>query len=136
MSKSLNNSINLSDSEDTVSMMVKNMFTDPKRIHPNDLGTVEGNPVFIYHDAFNPNKQEVEDLKARYQKGQVGVVEVKEKLNLALQEFLVPIRERRAMHEKDDLKAILDDGTMYARTLAKETLARAKSAMHLNYPSI
>jgi len=136
MSKSLNNSINLSDSEDTVSMMVKNMFTDPKRIHPNDPGTVEGNPVFIYHDAFNPNKKEVEDLKDRYQKGEVGDVEVKEKLNIALQEFLRPIRERRAMHEKDDLKGLLDEGTLYARTLAKETLVRAKSAMHLNYPSI
>ncbi len=70
------------------------MYTDPTRIHPTDPGHVEGNPVFIYHDTFNKNKNEVEELKARYKKGKVGDVEVKEKLSKALNEFLDPIRKR------------------------------------------
>jgi tryptophanyl-tRNA synthetase len=136
MSKSLNNAIFLKDDEENVSKMIKNMYTDPNRIHPNDPGTVEGNPVFIYHDIFNTNKAEVEDLKERYRKGTVGDVEVKEKLNIAIQAFLQPIREKRKQHEKDDVKAILDEGTLFARTIAKETLARVRESMHLNYPTL
>src|SRR3989440_8011983 len=96
MSKSLGNTIFLSDDEATVNRKVRNMYTDPKRISADIPGTVEGNPVFIYHDVFNPNKAEVEDLKARYRAGKVGDVEVKEKLAAAINAFLDPMRERRA----------------------------------------
>ena len=99
MSKCLNNAIFLSDDEKTVQKRVMSMYTDPKRISADIPGTVEGNPVFQYHDAFNPNKAEVEDLKERYRLGKVGDVEVKEKLVLALNAFLDPIRERRAKYE-------------------------------------
>src|ERR1700730_9303635 len=94
MSKSLGNCIYLGDSPDAVRTRVMSMFTDPKRIHLTDPGTVEGNPVFTYHDVFNPDKAEVEDLKERYRRGTVGDVEVKEKLFKALNTFLEPIRTR------------------------------------------
>lgn len=131
MSKSLNNAIYFKDDEKTVENKVKSMFTDPNRIHLNDPGTVEGNPVFIYHDAFNPNKDLVEDLKDRYQKGTVGDVEVKKELNVALQNFLTPIRERRRDFEQKDVIQYLEPGTSIARKMAQETITRAKSGMHL-----
>src|SRR5213082_1934814 len=96
MSKSLGNTIYLSDDETTVRKKVGNMYTDPKRIRADIPGTVEGNPVFIYHDAFNPNRDEVDDLKARYRAGTVGDVEVKTKLATAINTLLEPIRDRRA----------------------------------------
>ena len=96
MSKSLDNAIYLSDDAETVNRKVMSMYTDPKRLRATDRGTVEGNPVFIYHDAFNPAKAEVEDLKERYRAGKVGDVEVKKKLAKALNDFLEPIREKRA----------------------------------------
>jgi len=136
MSKSLGNCINLKDDEKTVERMIKGMFTDPNRIHPNDPGTVEGNPVFLYHDIFNPNKTEVEDLKKRYKEGTVGDVEVKEKLNVVIQAFLEPIRERRRSAEKMDIKKFLEDGTDFARALAVRTLIRTRKAIHLDYPSL
>ena len=95
MSKSLGNCIYLGDPTEVVRKRVMSMFTDPTRIHPTDPGHVEGNPVFTYHDVFNPNKDEIEDLKDRYRKGTVGDVEVKQKLFDALEAFLAPIRERR-----------------------------------------
>ena len=95
MSKSLGNCIYLGDPTEVVRKRVMSMFTDPTRIHPTDPGHVEGNPVFTYHDVFNPNKAEVEELKDRYRKGTVGDVEVKQKLYDALEKFLRPIRERR-----------------------------------------
>ena len=96
MSKSYNNTIDLSDDAKTVQNKVRQMYTDPKRVRADIPGTVEGNPVFIYHDAFNPNRAEVEDLKARYRAGKVGDVEVKTKLAAAINAMLDPIRERRA----------------------------------------
>ena len=75
---------------------IRQMYTDPKRVRADIPGTVEGNPVFIYHDAFNPNRDEVEDLKARYREGKVGDVEVKTKLAAAVNATLEPLRERRA----------------------------------------
>ncbi|MBM4402407.1 MAG: tryptophan--tRNA ligase, partial [Candidatus Cloacimonetes bacterium] len=99
MGKSLGNAIFLSDPPEVVKEKVMGMYTDPKRIHPDIPGTVEGNPVFIYHDAFNENKAEVEDLKNRYRTGKVGDVEVKEKLISALNKFLDPIRQRRMRFE-------------------------------------
>src|SRR5262245_52878058 len=95
MSKSLNNAIYLSDDEATVTAKIMKMYTDPTRLRATDPGHVEGNPVFQYHDAFNENKAEVEDLKQRYVAGKVGDVEVKKKLVAALNQFLTPIRERR-----------------------------------------
>ena len=96
MSKSLDNAIFLSDDAQTVKRKVRGMFTDPNRVRADIPGRVEGNPVFVYHDAFNPDEAEVADLKSRYREGTVGDVEVKEKLTRALNEFLDPIRERRA----------------------------------------
>src|SRR5262247_122421 len=95
MSKSYGNTINLSDDADTVTKKVRQMYTDPKRIRADIPGTVEGNPVFMYHDAFNTHTAEVEDLKARYRAGKVGDVEVKTKLAAAMNATLEPMRERR-----------------------------------------
>ena len=93
MSKSLNNAIFLGDSQEDVLKKVRKMYTDPNRIHATDPGRVEGNPVFIYHDAFNPNTDEVDDLKTRYRAGTVGDVEVKTLLADAINRFLEPSRE-------------------------------------------
>lgn len=135
MSKSLDNCIYLSDDEETVNKKVMSMYTDPTRIHATDPGHVEGNPAFIYHDTFNTNKEEVEDLKERYLKGTVGDVEVKKKLTLAINNFLDPIRERRAKYEgKPELiTEILEKGTAEARKVASETLDKALEAMQLKY---
>ena len=84
MSKCYGNAIDLSDDAETVMKKVRQMYTDPKRVRADIPGTVEGNPVFIYHDVFNPNRTEVEDLKARYREGKVGDVEVKTKLARAM----------------------------------------------------
>jgi tryptophanyl-tRNA synthetase len=133
MSKSLDNAIYLSDDAETVRQKVAKMYTDPARVHGDEPGTIEGNPVFIYHDAFNPNTKEVADLKERYQRGTVKDVEVKERLATALNTFLDPIRERRAKVEKDTdrLDTILKRGTEKARAEAQKTLAEVKKAMGL-----
>ena len=135
MSKSLNNAIYLSDDAETVTRKVSSMFTDPTRIHPTDPGHVEGNPVFTYHDAFNRNRAEVEDLKERYQKGTVGDVEVKRRLARALNEFLDPIRERRARFAADPrrLEEIIVEGSRVARREAQETLRRSLEKMGMDY---
>src|SRR6202030_223267 len=124
MSKSLGNCIYLGDPPDQVRKRVMSMFTDPKRIHPTDPGTVEGNPVFTYHDVFNPDKAEVEDLKERYRKGTVGDVEVKEKLFKALDTFLEPIRARRAEFaaKPDHVREIIIEGTRKGRAVAQATM--------------
>ena len=133
MSKSIGNCIYLSDDTKTVRKKVMSMYTDPKRIHATDPGIVEGNPVFIYHDAFNPNKEEIEDLKERYRMGKVGDIEVKEKLVQALNEFLDPIRTRRAGFENqpDLVQKILAVGNQKACAEAQKTLELAKDAMGL-----
>jgi len=135
MGKSLGNAIYLSDSEEELKKKVMGMYTDPTRIHATDPGKVEGNPVFIYHDVFNPDKDEVEDLKDRYQKGTVGDVEVKEKLFVALNDFLKPIRERRKDFENnsEELNKILKVGTEKARNVAKETMQKVRKAMKIDY---
>ncbi|HHU36077.1 MAG TPA: tryptophan--tRNA ligase [Treponema sp.] len=134
MSKSLNNAIFLSDDEKTVSKRVNGMFTDPNRTSADVPGCVEGNPVFIYHDAFNPNKEEIDDLKTRYKAGTVGDVEVKQKLATALNAFLDPIRERRAHFEAQSglVDEIIYEGTLRMREEARETLNAAKKAMGLS----
>jgi len=135
MGKSLDNCIYLSDSKEEVERKVMSMYTDPNRIHPTDSGKVEGNPVFIYHDIFNPNRTEVEALKKRYQKGKVGDIEVKEKLFVALNNFLTPIREKRKEFEGKDkiLDQILKDGTEKAREVAGETMKKVRKAMKIDY---
>lgn len=136
MSKSLNNSIFLADDTEAVNKKVRGMFTDPNRVSADIPGRVEGNPVFIYHDAFNPDQEEVEDLKARYSKGKVGDVEVKQKLAKALNNFLDPIRERRATFEKDmeQVEAHLIEGTKRMRKEAEETMALVYDAMEMYRP--
>lgn len=138
MSKSLGNAIFLSDDARTVERKVMSMYTDPTRIHPTDPGHVEGNPVFIYHDAFNPNKAEVEELKARYRAGKVGDVEVKRRLARALNEFLEPFRERRRQLEQqpETIREIIMQGSDVARREAQRTLEEAKAAMGLRYQTL
>jgi tryptophanyl-tRNA synthetase len=135
MSKSLGNTIHLSDSPDDVVKKVRQMYTDPKRIRADIPGTVEGNPVFVYHDAFNPNKEEVEELKARYRAGKVGDVEVKTKLANALNTYLAPIRERRAaiLAKPDQLREILFEGSKRAHIVAAATMERVRDAMKICY---
>jgi tryptophanyl-tRNA synthetase len=134
MSKSLGNAIFLSDDAATVRKKVFSMYTDPKRVSADVPGTVEGNPVFIYHDAFNPDGDEVEALKARYRLGKVGDVEVKEKLARALNSFLDPLRERRAHYESQTgfVDEVIYAGTLRTRQEAGETLRLAKEAMGLS----
>jgi len=135
MSKSLGNTIHLSDTADEVAKKVRQMYTDPKRIRADIPGTVEGNPVFVYHDAFNPNTDEVDELKARYRAGTVGDVEVKTKLARALNAHLEPIRERRAavLAKPHHLREILFEGSKRARVVAAETMARVRDAMKISY---
>jgi tryptophanyl-tRNA synthetase len=135
MSKSLGNTIHLSDSADEVMKKVRQMYTDPKRIRADIPGTVEGNPVFTYHDAFNPNAAEVEDLKARYRAGKVGDVEVKMKLAAALNAYLDPIRERRAavLARPGYVRDILMEGSRRARVTAIQTMDRVREAMKISY---
>ena len=133
MSKSLDNAIFLGDDAQTVEKKVMKMYTDPNRISADVPGTVEGNPVFIYHDAFNPNTEDVDDLKDRYRKGEVGDVEVKQKLSKALNEFLEPIRERRSGYEQrpKEVDEILAEGTRQAGKVARETMGMVREAMGL-----
>ncbi len=133
MSKSLGNCIYLKDSRNEVQRKVRRMYTDPRRIHANIPGTVEGNPVFVYHDAFNPNREEVEEFKARYREGQVGDVEVKESLAQAINDVLDPIRERRAYWEarKSKVEQMLIEHTLEARRTSRSVLNRVRAAMVL-----
>ncbi len=135
MGKSAGNAIFLSDDRETVDRKVRGMYTDPRRVRADIPGTVEGNPVFVFHDAFNPNKAEVAELKERYRQGRVGDVEVKQKLAAALNAFLDPIRERRAeFAERAGLVGqIIGDGTAKARREASETLRLGREAMGLDY---
>src|SRR5207247_3476920 len=135
MSKSLGNTIDLADTAENVRKKVMRMYTDPKRVRADIPGTVEGNPVFVYHEAFNPDKAEVEDLKARYRAGKVGDVEVKTKLALALNAYLDPIRHRRAavLAEPDRLREIMFDGSKRARSIADETMRRVRDTMKISY---
>ncbi|HJZ76582.1 MAG TPA: hypothetical protein VKE51_32830, partial [Vicinamibacterales bacterium] len=135
MSKSVGNTIHLSDTPGEVTRKVRQMYTDPQRIRADIPGTVEGNPVFTYHDAFNPNTAEVDDLKARYRAGKVGDVEVKTKLANALNACLEPIRERRAalLAQPQRLKEILFEGSKRARTVAAGTMERVRDAMKISY---
>ena len=135
MSKSYGNAIDLSDDADAVQKKVMRMYTDPKRIRADIPGTVEGNPVFVYHDAFNPDVAEVEDLKTRYRAGTVGDVEVKQKLARAINAMLDPMRERRAevLAQPARVRDILMDGSSRARVIARETMKQVRDALKLAY---
>ena len=135
MSKSYGNAIDLADDEESVRKKVMSMYTDPKRVRADIPGTVEGNPVFTYHDAFNPNIAEVDDLKERYRAGKVGDVEVKRKLAAALNAHLEPIRARRAelLAKPDTLRELVHEGSRRARAIAEETMERVRAAVRLKY---
>ncbi|BCM89580.1 tryptophan--tRNA ligase 2 [Abditibacteriota bacterium] len=143
MSKTIGNTINLSDDEKTVSQKVMGMFTDPNRLTGKEPGNVEGNPVFTYHDAFNPDKVRVAELKELYRAGGenekgkpiLGDVTVKRELATALNEFLGPIREKRAELEKtpDFVWDVLRDGTARGKARAAETMAKVRESMKIAY---
>ncbi len=137
MGKSLGNAIFLTDTSQEVEKKVMNMYTDPTRIHPTDPGHVENNPVFIYLNAFctDGDKAQVTSYESQYRTGKVGDIEVKKYLVKILNNFLDPIRERRAQFEKDPelVDKILKEGTEKARTKAQKTLDAVKKAMNLDY---
>ncbi|MEX2236732.1 MAG: tryptophan--tRNA ligase [Dehalococcoidia bacterium] len=135
MSTSLDNAIWLKDDEETVNRKVMSMYTDPTRLRATDPGHIEGNPVFMYHDAFNPDTAEVDDLKERYRAGKVGDVEVKKKLARALNDLLGPIRDRRARFEANPtlVKDALREGSRRGREKAQATMAEVREKMQLEY---
>ena len=135
MSKSYGNTIDLSDDAGAVQKKVMRMYTDPKRVRADIPGTVEGNPVFVYHDAFNPDVAEVEDLKTRYRAGTVGDVEVKQTLARAINAMLDPMRARRAevLAQPARVRDILMDGSSRARVIAQETMKQVRDALKLSY---
>jgi tryptophanyl-tRNA synthetase len=135
MSKSLGNAIYLSDDAKTVEEKVQGMYTDPKRLRATDPGTVEGNPVFIYHDAFNADRAEVDELKERYRAGKVGDVEVKKKLARTINAFLEPIRERRAyfLAHPTIPQDVLASGIRRMQAEAKATMDIVRSLTGLSY---
>jgi tryptophanyl-tRNA synthetase len=135
MSKSMGNAIYLKDDAKTVERKVMSMYTDPTRLRATDPGHVEGNPVFTYHDAFNPNKEEVEEMKRLYRIGGIGDVAVKRALVKALNDFLEPIRQERAKYEDkpDLLREIMMEGTRKARQRGEETIRLVREAMKIDY---
>ncbi len=135
MGKSLGNCIYLSDSADVVSKKIKGMYTDPGHLRVEDPGKVEGNPVFTYLDAFDPDPEKVEVLKAHYQRGGLGDSVVKKRLEEVVQALLEPIRTRRAAYAKDKgaVLQFLLKGTERANHTAHRTLTEVRQAMHLDY---
>jgi tryptophanyl-tRNA synthetase len=135
MSKSLGNTILLSEDADAVKKKVRSMYTDPKRVRADVPGTVEGNPVFLYHDVFNPDVAEVDDLKTRYRAGKVGDVEVKDKLARAINATLDPMRERRRdlASRPERIHEILVEGSRRARRVAVHTMERVRDAVKISY---
>ncbi len=144
MSKSLGNCIYLSDSYEELKKKVMGMYTDPLHIKVEDPGHIEGNTVFAYLDAFStsedfakyyPEFKNLDELKKAYEQGGIGDVKIKKFLLQILEDFLKPIREKREYYEKhlDEVYDILKEGTMYAQSIAKETLKEVKNAMKLNY---
>jgi tryptophanyl-tRNA synthetase len=135
MSKSLDNAIFLSDDADSVKKKVMGMYTDPKRIRATDPGTVEDNPLWIFHETFNPDKAWVAEQEQAYRQGKVGDVEIKRKLVEILNALLEPIRARRRRYEQrpDDVIDALRQGTRRANQVAEETLYLAKQAMQQDY---
>jgi tryptophanyl-tRNA synthetase len=135
MSKSLGNSILLSDDNDTIQQKVMKMYTDPNRLKPTDPGTTENNPLWIFHDTFNPDTQWVEDTKELYRAGKIGDVACKKKLIEVLVELISPMREHREQYEKDpgEVLRILREGNARANAQAEITLKLAKEALKQNW---
>ena len=135
MSKSLNNAIFLSDDADTISRKVMSMYTDPNRLKASDPGTIENNPLWVFHETFNPDQDWVREAEERYQQGKIGDVECKKRLIEVLVNLIEPIRNRRQLYEKDpgQVLSILKEGTEKANVVAEETLRLAKLMMKQNY---
>ena len=135
MSKSLNNAILLSDDPDTVARKIMGMYTDPHRLKATDPGTVENNPLWIFHETFNPDKDWVHEAEERYRLGKIGDVECKKRLIDVLVSLIEPMRQRRQVYENDpeQVIAILREGTEKANVIAQETLVLAKQAMKQSY---
>ncbi|MCD6039021.1 MAG: trpS2 [Gammaproteobacteria bacterium] len=135
MSKSLNNAIFLNDDADAITRKVMAMYTDPKRLKATDPGTVESNPLWLFHEIFNPDKNWVTEAKERYKAGTIGDVECKKRLIEVLLHLIEPIRRRRAVYEKDPsyVLSMLRAGTEKAKEVASETLSLAKAAMKQHY---
>jgi len=133
MSKSAGNAIYISDDAQTVEKKVRSMFTDPNRVHAHVAGTVEGNPVFIYHEEFNPNGEEIEEFKKKYREGSIGDVEIKSRLAEVLNSFLDPVREKRKAleAEKGLIEKIIYEGTLKMREVAKATAKEMHGALGL-----
>lgn len=133
MSKSLGNVIGIFDDEEIIRKQIMSCFTDPSRIRATDPGKVEGNTVFIFHDLLNDNLAEVQDLKDRYTKGEVGDVEVKEKLFNAHMRYFKDARERRKQFEKDmkSVEAILEKGRVIASEVGGKTVEEVKNLIGL-----
>jgi tryptophanyl-tRNA synthetase len=135
MSKSLNNAIYLSDDPDTIKKKIMSMYTDPNRLRPTDKGTVENNPLWIFHETFNPDKAWVQEAEEKYRQGAIGDVECKKKLIDVLVALVEPMRQRRLQFEQDihHVKSLLQEGTARANEVANGTLLLAKEAMRQRY---
>lgn len=135
MSKSLGNAILLSDSPDTIKKKVMGMYTDPKRLKATDPGTVENNPLWVFHDTFNPDQAWVDETKDRYRAGTVGDVECKKRLIDVLVDLLAPMQARRKVYEADPAQvlAVLQAGAVRANAIAEETLHLVKEVMRQHY---
>lgn len=135
MSKSLGNAIYLTDSADEVQRKVMSMYTDPKHVHVDDPGSIEGNVVFTYLNIFDSDVAQVAKLETQYQKGGLGDVKIKKRLIEVLNSFLDPIRQKRADYAKniDYVEHVLQDGSKKANELANKTLKEMRDAMGINY---
>jgi len=134
MGKSLNNTIYLSEEDDSIEEKIMGMYTDPNRIHSTDPGTVEGNPLFIYLDTFGGEleRSQIEEYKEKYREGRVGDVEVKKYLSEIIKDFIKPMRERRKVYENDqkELNRIIIEGSHKARKIVAETLDEVKDGLN------
>lgn len=135
MSKSLNNAIFLSDDMDTIKKKVMSMYTDPQRLKASDPGKIDNNPLWIFHETFNPDKAWVKQAEERYQSGTIGDVECKKQLIDVLGSIIEPMRQKRLQYEKDlhYVASLLKEGTAKANETANDTLILAKEAMHQRY---
>jgi tryptophanyl-tRNA synthetase len=133
MHTSYGNAIYLRDTPEETTRKVMSMYTDPTRIHSNDPGHVEGNPLFVYNDVFNPSPEEVEEFKLRYRAGKIGDVEIKARLAEVLNAYLAPLRQRRAefIVQPKKLMEILQTGTERARLIARQTIEEVQIHMGL-----
>ena len=133
MSKSQSNAIMLSASPDEIRQAVHQMYTDPNHLRASDPGTVEGNVVFTYLDAFDENEATVAELKAQYRRGGLGDVALKQRLETVLQHMLAPIQERRSACARDPeyVLNVLREGTRRARAITEATLQEVRSGLGL-----